>query len=106
MYLQIKKCIFVTTMISKKLLKARRKIDLIDNQIFLLIKKRTIVVKEMLNLKKTKKQIIDHKRIKSILNNVKKKSLKNNIDPVITYRIWKSIIWSYVNFQKKNFKKK
>ena len=93
-------------MIIKKLQIARKKIDKLDNNIFNLIKKRTQVVKYMLSLKKFKKQIIDHKRIKEILKNVRSKSIKNNIDPRITNRIWKSIIWSYVDFQKKNFKKK
>jgi chorismate mutase len=59
-----------------------------------------------MNIKNLKKQIIDHKRINEVLTNIKKKSIRNKIDPKITNRIWKSIIWSYVNFQKKNFKRK
>ena len=35
-----------------------------------------------------------------------KESLKKNIDPKITRRIWKNIIWSYIDFEKRNFKKK
>ena len=53
-----------------------------------------------------KNQIIDKKRIKKILNNIKKKSIKNNIDPRITNRIWKNMIWSYIDFERRNFKKK
>ena len=53
-----------------------------------------------------KKQIVDHRRINEILKNIKKKSIKNGVDPKITARIWKSMIWSYVEFQKRNFKKK
>ena len=90
----------------QKLTIARIKIDRIDKDIFNLIKKRTKIVKYMLKLKKSKNQIVDHKRIKIILKNVKKKSIKNNVDPKITARIWKSMIWSFVDFQKKNFKKK
>ena len=90
----------------KKLKIARKKIDKLDNNIFNLIKKRTQIVKYMLSLKKFKKQIIDHKRINKILKNIRNKSIKNNIDPRITKRIWKAIIWSYVDFQKRNFKKK
>ena len=93
-------------MIIKKLKIARKKIDKLDNNIFNLIKKRTQIVKYMLSLKKLKKQIIDHNRINEILKNIRRKSIKNNIDPRITNRIWKSMIWSYVDFQKKNFKKK
>mgnify|MGYP001409321738 FL=1 len=84
----------------------RKKIDKIDQQIFMLIKKRTVIVKKMLTLKRYKNEIVDHKRIKEILSILKKKSIKNKIDPKITKRIWKSMIWSYVDFQKRNFKKK
>ena len=89
-----------------KLKVARKKIDKLDNQIFNLIKRRTQVVQHMMEIKKLRKQIIDHKRIKEILKKVKKKSIKNGIDIKITNRIWKSMIWSYVDFQKRNFKKK
>ena len=88
-----------------RLEKERKKIDKIDQQIFNLIKKRTIVVKKMLALKKYKREIVDHKRINEILLKMKKKSTQNKVDPRITNRIWKSMIWSYVDFQKRNFKK-
>ena len=90
----------------KKLKKARNKIDQIDKAIFDLIKKRTKVVKYMLSLKEFKNQIVDHDRINSILKNIRRRSLRHSIDPKITTSIWKKMIWSYVNFQKKNFKKK
>ena len=90
----------------KKLNTARKKIDQLDKVIFRLIKKRTYIVKHMLSLKKHKNQIVDRKRINKILKNIKKESIKNNIDPKITLRIWKSMIWSYVEFQRRNFKKK
>ena len=90
----------------KNLKIARKKIDKLDNNIFNLIKKRTQIVKYMLSLKKFKKQIIDHKRINRILKDIRKKSIKNKIDPRITNKIWKSMIWSYVDYQKRNFKKK
>ena len=60
----------------------------------------------MLNLKKQKSDIVDQKRIKEILKIIKKKSIQNNIDPIITKKIWSSIIWAYVDFQRRNFKKK
>jgi len=90
----------------KKLKIARSKIDKLDRSIFNLIKKRTTVVKYMLTLKKYKNQIVDHERINVILKNIKRKSIQSGIDPKITLRIWKSIIWSYVYLQRKNFKKK
>ena len=90
----------------KKLKKARGRIDTLDNRIFELIKQRTNVVKEMLKLKENKNQIVDQKRIRGILSKIKKKSIKNNIDPKITARIWRSMIWSYVDYQKRKFSKK
>ena len=90
----------------KKLIKARNKIDQIDKSIFNLIKKRTKVVKYMLGLKQFKNQIVDYKRINSILKNIRKRSIQHAIDPKITTSIWRTMIWSYVNFQKRNFKKK
>ena len=93
-------------MIKKKLIIARNKIDQLDKKIFYLIKKRTAIVKYMLSLKGFKNQIVDHKRIKEILKKIKKQSIKNRIDPKITSKIWKSMIWSYVDFQRRNFIKK
>ena len=90
----------------KKLIKARKDIDKVDKNIFNLIKKRTKIVNHMLSLKKQRNQIVDKKRINSILKKIKNRSIKNKIDPKITTRIWKSIIWSYVDYQRKNFKKK
>jgi len=90
----------------KRLNIARKKIDKLDNKIFYLIKRRTQVVKDMLSLKKLKKQIVDQKRINVIIKNIKNKSIKNGVDPKITTRIWKSMIWTYVDFQRRNFKKK
>ena len=90
----------------KKLMIARNKIDQLDTSIFNLIKKRTKVVKHMLGLKRYKNQIVDHKRINTILKNIRKKSMRHRIDPKITTRIWKAMILSYIYLQKKNFKKK
>ena len=90
----------------KKLEIARKRIDQLDKEIFILIKKRTQIIKYMLNLKKYKNQIVDHKRINTILKSVRNKSIKDGIDPKITRRIWTSMIWSFVDFQKKNFRKK
>ena len=90
----------------QKLKIARNKIDQLDKNIFNLIKKRTRIVKYMLNLKQFKNQIVDRKRIKIILKNIRNKSIKNDIDPKITTQIWKAMIWGYVDFQRKNFKKK
>ena len=90
----------------KKLNKIRIQLDNLDNSLIKIIKKRTNLVKQVLVLKDKKNQIVDQKRIKFILKNIKNKSIKNNIDPKITNRIWKNMIWSYIDFEKRNFKKK
>ena len=90
----------------KKLILARKKIERLDNKIFNLIKKRTKIVQHMMNIKNLKKQIVDRKRINEIFKKIKKKSIKNNIDPRITSQIWKSMIWAYVKYQRRNFKRK
>ncbi len=90
----------------KKLSKIRLQLDKLDDSLIKVIKKRTNLVKKVLALKENKNQIIDQKRIKTILKNIRKKSLKNNIDPKITNRIWKNMIWSYIDFEKRNFDKK
>ena len=90
----------------KKLNKIRSELDGLDNSLIKLIKKRTNLVNQVLKLKEKKKEIIDNKRIKVILKNIRKKSITNKIDPKITYRIWKNMIWSYIDYEKRNFKKK
>ena len=90
----------------KKLNKIRLKLDKLDNSLIKLIKQRTNLVNQVLKLKVKKKEIIDNKRIKIILKNIRKKSLENKIDPKITNRIWKNMIWSYIDYEKRNFNKK
>ena len=90
----------------KKLRKIRIELDKLDNSLIKIIKKRTNLVKKVLKLKDKKNQIIDQKRINIILRNIKKKSVKNKIDPKITNRIWKNMIWAYIEYEKRNFNKK
>ena len=90
----------------KKLSKIRFELDKLDNSLIKIIKKRTYLVKKVLALKDKKNQIVDQKRISKILKSIKKKSLKNDIDPKITNRIWKNMIWSYIDYERRNFKKK
>ena len=89
-----------------KLKLARKKIDQLDQRIFNLLKKRTQIIRYMLSLKKFKNEIVDKKRNSEILKRIRNRSIKNGIDPKITKRIWQSMIWSYVDFQRRNFKKK
>ena len=76
----------------KKLNSVRIKLDKLDNNLLILIKRRTSLVNEVIKLKQYKKEIVDKKRIRFILNKIKKKTIKLNVDPKITNRIWKNMI--------------
>ena len=89
-----------------KLNKIRFELDKLDNSLIKIIKKRTTLVKKVLSLKDKRSQIVDQKRIKFILKNIKKKSIRNKIDPKITQKIWKNMIYAYIDFERRNFKKK
>ena len=91
---------------NKNILKIRKDLDKLDDLFLNLIKKRTFLVNQVLKNKKFKKDIVDKKRIKKILFNIKKKSKKKRIDPKITNKIWKSMIGAYIDFEYRNFKKK
>ena len=90
----------------KKLEIIRSKLDKLDNKLLSLIKYRTNLVKEVLKLKELKKEIVDKRRISFILKKIHLKSKKLKIDPKITNRIWKNMILSYIDYEKRNFKKK
>ena len=90
----------------KKLEIIRSKLDKLDNKLLSLIKYRTNLVKEVLKLKEFKKEIVDRKRINFILKKINTKSKRLKIDPKITNRIWKNMILSYIDFERRNFKKK
>ena len=89
----------------EKLSKIREELDKLDNTLIKIIKKRTTLVKRVLALKDRKNQIVDQKRINLILKNIKKKSIQNKIDPKITNKIWKSMIYAYIDFERRNFDK-
>ena len=90
----------------KKLELIRTKLDRLDTELLKLIKKRSNLVNDVLKVKIQKKEIIDQRRIKFILKKIKIKSIQMNIDPKITNRIWKNMIWSFIDYEKRNFKKK
>ena len=89
-----------------KLNKLRKKLDKLDYQLLKTIKKRSEIIKKVISLKSHKNEIVDKKRISTILRKIRKESLNQNIDPKITQRIWKNMIWSYIDFENRNFKKK
>ena len=92
-------------MIDQKIKKIRNKLDHIDDKLLLIIKKRTSLVNKVIKIKKTKKEIIDKKRINSILKRIKEKSIKLKIDPAITLGIWKEMIKSFIRYEFKKIKK-
>jgi len=90
----------------KKLIILRKKLDVIDDKLLNLLKIRANHVKKVLSLKEFKKEIIDKKRIKIILQNIKNKSIKKRIDPKISKRIWKNMIYAFIDYEYRNFNKK
>ena len=90
----------------KKLNQIRNNLDKLDDKLINLIKIRKNLVDEVIKQKQFKKEIIDKKRIKIILKRIKKKSINKGIDPKITNRIWKNMIWSFIDYEMKVFKKK
>ena len=83
----------------------RKKLDKLDYQLLKLIKRRTEIIKKVLLLKKNKNEIIDQRRISTILKKIKKESLRRKIDTKVTNRIWKNMIWAYIDYEKRKFKK-
>ena len=90
----------------KKIIKIRKSLDLLDNKLLDLLKKRTLLVNQILKQKKYKNQIVDKKRINIILRKIRSKSIKKKIDPKISNRIWKSMISAFIDYEYRNFRKK
>ncbi len=93
-------------MINKNILKIRKKLDKLDNNLLKIIKSRSLLVDQVIKNKKFKKDIVDKKRISIILKNIKKKSIEKKIDPKITYKIWTTMIKAFIDYEFRNFKKK
>ena len=93
-------------MLNKNILKIRKELDKLDNDLLTIIKKRTKLVDIVIKNKKFKKDIIDNKRISVILKNISKKSKLKKIDPKITNKIWKSMIKAFIDYEYRNFDKK
>ncbi len=89
---------------NKKLHILRKKLDKLDDKFLILIKKRTNLVNQVLLTKKFKNQIIDKKRIRRILTNIRLKSKRKKIDIKITNEIWKSMIRAFIKYEFRNFK--
>ena len=92
-------------MLDPKIFRIRKKLDIIDNKLLQVIKKRTDLVNQVIKLKKSKKEIVDKKRIAFILKKIKNKTIKLKIDPSISLSIWKEMIKSFIIYEFKKFKK-
>ena len=91
---------------NQKIKKTRRKLDRLDDKMLNIIKKRSLLVDQILSNKTKKNQIVDKKRIKAMFKDIRKKSLRKKIDPDITKNIWKSMVRSFIKYEYKNFDKK
>ena len=91
---------------NQKIKKIRRKLDRLDDKMLNIIKKRSLLVDQILSNKTKKNQIVDKKRIKAMFKDIRKKSLRKKIDPDVTKNIWKSMIRSFIKYEYKNFDKK
>ncbi len=90
----------------KKLDKLRKKLDLLDDKLLNIIKKRTTIINNVIKLKKNKKEVIDRNRIKNILKNIRIKSKRKKIDTKVTNKIWKEMISAYIDYEFRKLKKK
>ena len=88
---------------NKKILKIRKKLDILDSKMLNIIKIRTNLVHQVLLNKTSKKQIVDKKRINVILKNIKKKSIKKKLDVKLTQRMWSNMIKAYIDFEYRKF---
>ena len=86
--------------------KIRKKLDKVDVKLLKIIKERSSLVDQVVKLKKSKKEVVDKKRIKNILKRIKKKSIQAKIDPMITSSIWKEMINAFIRYEYKKLKKK
>ena len=93
-------------MVNKNIIKIRKELDILDNSLLDIIKKRMKLVDLVIKNKKFKKDIVDKKRIAVILKRVSKKSKDKNVDPLITKKIWKTMINAFIDYEFRNFKKK
>ena len=79
--------------------KIRKKLDKLDVKLLHIIKERSLLVDQVVKLKKKKEEGVDKPRIKE-------KSIKAKIDPMITLSIWKEMINAFIRYEYKKFKKK
>jgi len=91
---------------SKEMKLIRKKIDQVDDKLLPLMVKRSKLVEKALSLKKKQTEIVDKKRIQEISKKITKKSSELGGNTKLLKSIWLSIIQNFIDYEKKEFKKK
>ena len=91
---------------SKEMRLIRKQIDLVDDKLLPLMVKRSKLVEKALSLKKKQTEIIDKKRIEEISRKISKKSEELGGNSRLLKSIWLSIIKNFIDYEKREFRKK
>ena len=89
----------------KNLKQVRKNIDNVDARLVKLIAEREFYAREAVKFKIDRRQIIDRKRINTVLSRVKKLSKKYKVNSPTVEKIWKLMIQNFIILEKKLFKK-
>ena len=90
----------------KRMKDVRSSIDQVDDKILPLMVRRSKLVNKALELKSSKNEIIDKKRINQILKKIASKSKKMKANPKLIKSIWRGMIQNFIEHEKKEFKKR
>ena len=89
----------------KNLKEVRKNIDNVDTRLVKLIAEREFYAKEAVKFKIDRSQIIDRKRINTVLIRVRKLSKKYKVNRLTIEKIWKLMIQNFLVLENKLFKK-
>ena len=89
----------------KNLKEVRKSIDNVDARLVKLIAEREFYAREAVKFKTDRRQIIDRKRINTVLIRVKKLSKKYKVNRLTIEKIWKLMIQNFIVLENKLFKK-
>ena len=89
----------------KNLKEVRKNIDNVDTRLVKLIAEREFYAREAVKFKTDRNQIIDRKRINTVLSRVKKLSKKYKVSGLTVEKIWKLMIQNFIILENKLFKK-
>ena len=84
----------------------RKQIDKVDSKLLPLMVKRSFLVNKALELKSKRSEIVDVVRINQIKKKISIQSKRLGANPKLISNIWVSIIKQFIDFEKRNFKKK